>query len=316
MTASAVHARAQVRLALGDSREAERLFSEAADLWNEVGAPYETAIARIGLGDAYRASGNEQRAELEHRAARAIIDEIRTPPAAASTPPPGREAPAPGIDRPDNAFRRVGDYWSVTFDGHTVNLPDRKGMRHLARLLAQPGREFHVLDLAAAESGNPVSADDAPAAHSAFGDAGEMLDAQAKSAYRRRLAEIDDDIEQARANGDQVREEQADAEREFLIRELSRAVGLSGRDRRAGSTSERARSGITRAIRQAIGRIHQHNAPTRTPPPTHCPHRHLLLLSPRQPCARPLGILIRRRKQGIARLDLRRTDGSAFRPVR
>ena len=87
LAASAAHARARVRLALGDSREAERLFSEAADLWNEVGAPYETAVARIGLGDACRASGNEHRAELEHGAARAIIDQIRTPPAAGPTAP-------------------------------------------------------------------------------------------------------------------------------------------------------------------------------------------------------------------------------------
>ena len=87
------HGRARVRLALGDSRGAERLFSEAAELWNEVGAPYETALARIGLGDACRASGHEHRAELEHGAARAIIDQIRTPPAAGATAPASQVGP-------------------------------------------------------------------------------------------------------------------------------------------------------------------------------------------------------------------------------
>ena len=85
-----------------------------------------------------------------------------------------------------------------------------------------------------------------------------MLDAQAKQTYRRRLAEIEDDIDDARAADDHRREAQADTEREFLIRELSRAVGLGGRDRRAGSASERARAGVTRAIRQAIAHIKQH----------------------------------------------------------
>ena len=148
----------------------------------------------------------------------------------------------------------------MTFEGHTTHVRDRKGMRHLARLLASPGREIHVLDLVAAEAGNPVSGDEhAAAAHLAFGDAGEMLDAKAKAAYRRRLAEIDDDIEDARAQpAITVREEQADAERDFLIRELSRAVGLGGRDRRAGSASERARAGVTRAIRQAMAGIEEH----------------------------------------------------------
>ncbi len=40
-------------------------------------------------------------------------------------------------------FRREGDYWTVTFEGHTVRVRDLKGMRYLARLLADPGREFH-----------------------------------------------------------------------------------------------------------------------------------------------------------------------------
>ena len=58
-----------------------------------------------------------------------------------------------------------------------------------------------------------------------------------------------------RRAGDAEREAQADAERDFLVRELSRAVGLGGRGRRAGSASERARAGVTRAVRQAMARI-------------------------------------------------------------
>ena len=54
---------------------------------------------------------------------------------------------------------------------------------------------------------------------------------------------------------------QAEDERDFLIRELSRAVGLSGRARRAGSASERARVSVTRAIRHALSRIRQHDPP-------------------------------------------------------
>jgi hypothetical protein len=143
----------------------------------------------------------------------------------------------------------------VTFDGPTVRVRDLKGMHYLARLLAEPGRELHVLDLVAAETGagNDVQ-------RASLGDAGEILDARAKEAYRRRLTEIDEDIEEAHALGDDERGAQADAEREFLLRELANAFGLSGRQRRAGSTSERARAGVTRAIRQAIARIDEHQS--------------------------------------------------------
>jgi uncharacterized membrane protein len=88
-----------------------------------------------------------------------------------------------------------------------------------------------------------------------------MLDDQAKNAYRRRLAEIDEDLDEARLMRDRGRVVQAEAEREFLIRELSRAVGLSGRGRRAGSASERARVSVTRAIRHAMDRIREHDPP-------------------------------------------------------
>ena len=44
----------------------------------------------------------------------------------------------------------------------------------------------------------------------------QLLDARAKEAYHRRLAEIDEDIEQARAIADVDRAAQADAERECL----------------------------------------------------------------------------------------------------
>ena len=159
-------------------------------------------------------------------------------------------------------FRREGDYWTVLFEGSTVRVRDLKGMHYLARLLADPGREYHVLDLVAAETSSVAHVDDNRAGRlprPALGDAGQMLDAQAKDAYRRRLAEIDDDIEQARAIGDGERAAQADAERDFLLRELSRAVGMSGRDRRAASASERARAGVTRAVRHTITRIADHH---------------------------------------------------------
>jgi hypothetical protein len=200
---------------------------------------------------------------LERQAARTILEGIEAAPSV-TLPVDVEHHDAPN-DQPVvgvNVFRREGDYWSVIFDGHTVRVRDLKGMRYLARLLADPGREYHVLDLVAAETGHGAHVDSTHVANlprSAFGDAGEILDARAKDAYRRRLAEIEVDIDQARALGDAERAAQADAERDFLVRELARAFGLGGRDRRAASASERARASVTRAIRQAIARIGEHH---------------------------------------------------------
>ena len=65
-----------------------------------------------------------------------------------------------------------------------------RGKRYLARLLANPGREFHVVDLVGLEQGGRADTTHVTEPGSRFrdaGDAGEMLDALAKEAYRRRL---------------------------------------------------------------------------------------------------------------------------------
>jgi tetratricopeptide (TPR) repeat protein len=223
LVASAALAQGRVRLAAGDTAAGERQLEVAARLWQQVGAPYESSLARKAQDHAGRAGGSS----------------LILPP----TAPPGT-----------NTFRCEGDYWLVVFEGRTVHVRDLKGMRYVARLLAEPGREFHALDLVALESGGNLPFPE-------LGDAGPMLDPQARQAYRRRLAEIEEDLDEARAMGDAARATQAEAERDFLARELSRAVGLGGRDRRAGSASERARASVTRAIRQAMTRIRQHDQP-------------------------------------------------------
>jgi class 3 adenylate cyclase len=45
-------------------------------LWTEVGAPYECAKARMGLGEALRALGNERQAILEFHAARSTFERL------------------------------------------------------------------------------------------------------------------------------------------------------------------------------------------------------------------------------------------------
>lgn len=280
LAAGAALALGRVRLAEGDTAGARRDFEAALHSWSQIGAPYETALARMGLAQALRADGKEERARLELRAARAtfegmgaVLEASRAAHACGDVGPEriARTEPhvAPVIVNEtrvadENVFRREGDYWSVVFDGRTARLRDSKGLRYLARLLAAPGRELHVLDMVIRER----DASDAASGRAASrlmladaGDAGQLLDARATAAYRRRLTEIEEDIEEARALGDDERATQADAERDVLVQELARAFGLSGRERRAGSASERARSAVTRAVRHAVARIHENHSP-------------------------------------------------------
>jgi non-specific serine/threonine protein kinase len=162
-------------------------------------------------------------------------------------------------------FRAEGEYWTVVFETETFRLKDTKGLHYLAHLLQHPGREFHVLDLLTGEEGGEPSR---RASTSARGDdlgvgrhvdAGPLLDERAKASYRSRLRELEDDLNEATEWADSGRTARIRAEMDFLADELAGAVGLGGRDRKAGSAAERARVNITRAVHAALGRIREHS---------------------------------------------------------
>ncbi len=265
---SAAAALAQGRAALveGDLARAIVECERALVSWIELGAPFEAAVVRMTLGQARQDAGNDEGARMEWEAARDAFAEFGAAgwaerAARASTGPATGSATAPRTS-PDGVFRCAGDTRTISFDGQTVLLHDLLGFRYLERLLAEPNREFHALDLVAVERGSlPVTPRhrDTEAGEPDQGDAGCHLDEQAREAYRRRLREIDEDIEDATAAGDLGRIALAQDDREFLVNELSRAVGLGGRPRLALSTSERARTSVTRSIRYAVARIGEHH---------------------------------------------------------
>lgn len=157
----------------------------------------------------------------------------------------------------ENSFLSEGQYWSITFDGRVCRVKDSKGIRYLHQLVKNPNVEIHVLDLfgvtdGAARSSSP-SRDDALAMDG--GDAGAVLDAEAKAQYRRRLEELAEEIEEAHSYNDPERAAKAEAEQDALVDQLATGVGLGGRDRRAASQSERARVNVTKALRSAIAII-------------------------------------------------------------
>ena len=139
-------------------------------------------------------------------------------------------------------LRPEGGVWHVVFKGANVHVPDLKGLWHLRELVARPHEFVSALALIGASSGEPIPR----------GDTGPLLDREALRQYRRRLAELDDDLDNAVVQGDTGRQAKRIAERDALIAELKRATGLGGRPRRSGSPAEKARLNVTRTIRHAI----------------------------------------------------------------
>jgi hypothetical protein len=165
------------------------------------------------------------------------------------------------------SLTREGEYWTMTFAGNGFRLRDAKGLHYLARLLREPGREFLALDLArerdaaSAPSSDRYRGELGTDQQLAGASPGPSLDEQAKSEYRTRLHDLQEELDEAESWHDVERAERARAEMNFVARELGRAVGLGGRDRMSGSATERARISVTRAIRLVMRRMAAHNGP-------------------------------------------------------
>jgi hypothetical protein len=61
---------------------------------------------------------------------------------------------------PSCRFRCEGEYWTIEYDGSLCRLRDTRGLRYLARLLAEPGTGIAAADLAAAVPRTPMSTPD------------------------------------------------------------------------------------------------------------------------------------------------------------
>jgi uncharacterized membrane protein len=120
-----------------------------------------------------------------------------------------------------------------------VRLKHSKGLTYIAYLLRYPGMEFHALDLADGIASGSDKKPIAPLGLSqknletggfhigGLGDAGEVLDDQAKRAYRQRLSELQEELEEAKALCKVERAEELEAEIDWARMFRSVALGLA-----------------------------------------------------------------------------------------
>jgi hypothetical protein len=160
------------------------------------------------------------------------------------------------VSGPQGVFRKEGDYWTLSYDGQPeFRLRDAKGLRYVAYLLAHPGQDVAVQDLVSViegTGGNPGRASKSTnqqyPVHTAtvdLGYAGVGLDAKAKLEYRRRVAELKEELEVAEQNNDLGRKVKMRQELDFIRDQIAASVGLCGRNRKIASHAERARLMVT-----------------------------------------------------------------------
>lgn len=224
--------------ALGTPHDAVAYLNEAVKLEEEIGALPHLAYSLDALADARTARGapgDAQAALDDRRRARSIAERL------------GMRVLLERMGAPADGWRLVrdGDDWLLDAGDEHARLRDGRGLHYLRFLLSAPGRDIPALELAALGGGLAAT------------ETGPMLDVAARRAYRRRLGELDAELDTADRTADLDRAERAESERRALLDELRRASGLGGRPREATAEAERARVNVTRTLRATIERISQ-----------------------------------------------------------
>ncbi len=235
---------------LGDRARSIQLFETArARLQTAGSTPYlaRTCLDLARVLETGTASERDRAAKLRAEAAELVdrfdLVDLR----AKREPPPAIGAPSVPTSR-GFLLVREGDAWAITSRDLTFRMRDSRGMRILAKLVEHAGEDLHALDLA---DGSDGTID--------LGDAGVVLDSRARAEYRARLIDIRDDLADAERRGDLGWIERLRSEAEVIQAELSRAFAPGGRARRTGAVAERARSAVTRRVREAIAKIAEHD---------------------------------------------------------
>ena len=277
LVGAVARAEAVVAAAEGKYEDTEVQFEKSVQIFRRYHVPFEEAEALHYWGRALNVSGEHGRANEKLDAAIEIYRRCGAGERWAQRVEADRQSSAVRTEKGEHradaesqaVFLMEGDYWTIAYDGKTARLKDAKGLHYIAHLLAHPGQEIRALDLVTRIGGGgeepleTASAEDFARSDTVAGDlghAGELLDAQAKTAYGRRLTELEEELEEARELGNEERAEKAEDEIEALGRELKGAIGLAGRDRRAASSTERARIAVTKAIRLSFGKVAENDA--------------------------------------------------------
>lgn len=225
-------------------------------------AELATVLDRSGGADAGHVAAlrAEAAAELDrlgmpgHRAALGEVDGIDEIDETGEAAPPAEGSA--------NEFRRTAEGWSIRYDGRAVVVRPTKGLADIHRLLAAPGVELHVLELAREAEVDATGTGAAAGAAGAGAEGGvgggsrqPVLDERAKADYRRRLQDLQAEVDDARACADLARAERAEAEVDFLVTELAAGLGFGGRDRTMTDEAERARQAVRARIRYTLDRL-------------------------------------------------------------
>lgn len=166
----------------------------------------------------------------------AQIDPCRT--ALSATRSQENEESTPGESRSEYRFLMTGNTWDISFGEEEGTFSDLKGFHIIATLLRQPNPLAAILAMDLQKQGTVK----ANVEHTFE----ETLDADAIAAHKKRIADLDHEIEKVRKNNDEAENTRLAEEKQKILDQLAKDIGTGGRARRLGPDDphEKARKAV------------------------------------------------------------------------
>jgi hypothetical protein len=178
------------------------------------------------------------------------------------------EEPGAQIEQAENSFILTGDHWAITYQGHTKTFNNTKGLRYIAFLIQNQGKEVLVTDLYYAinppdsktidSTHSDMTVDQLNEMHLSVGDlgnAGDTLTPKGKTRLKEEVRNIQEQIEEATELGDDVTVAELEQKQEDILGYIAAESGLGGKTRKASSDIERQRKAVSKRISSDIKKI-------------------------------------------------------------
>ena len=168
----------------------------------------------------------------------------------------------------ENSFTLNGDYWEICYDGQCKFIKNSLGIQYIKYLIQNKGKEVHVTELFYHQ--NPLPIDVTNTASSTLGSqkseakelpistfrgTGPLMDEQGKNAYKNRIKELDEQIEEAGGLGDTNKTEELKDEKDKIVNQLAADFGLGGKPRSSNDFYEQIRKNVTNCINREKSKL-------------------------------------------------------------
>ncbi|PLY12830.1 MAG: hypothetical protein C0631_15890 [Sedimenticola sp.] len=174
----------------------------------------------------------------------------------------------PTATETQNSFIFTGDHWDITYEGNSRTFKNTLGMRYIAWLIENQGKEVFVTDLYYAI--NPLEAGTTDPVHSKmsskelealnlsvgiFDNPEEILTPEEKARFNAEITKIKDRIEDAEELGDIETKEKYESQLEEISHYIATQTGLGGKSRKTPNSIEKIRISVTKRIKGDLKKI-------------------------------------------------------------